>query len=139
MPTPRLAAIRPFTKRVVNPLTRRVAGHLPGFAIVIHRGRRTGRTLRTPMNVFRHDGSYLFAPTYGSNVDWVKNVLAAGGAQIEVRGKTVNVTDPELFTDPSRHLMPLPVRFFLGLLRVEEFLRMRPTTEPRRSAEPDPA
>ena len=126
MPTPLLAPIRPFTKRFINPLTRPIAGHLPGFAIVINRGRKTGRVHRTPMNVFRRDGDYVFALTYGSTVDWVRNVLAAGGAQLEIRGKTVELTDPELITDPTRRLMPPPVRFFLGLMRVDEFLRMRP-------------
>jgi deazaflavin-dependent oxidoreductase (nitroreductase family) len=126
MPTPLLAPIRPFTKRFINPLTRPIAGHLPGFAIVVHRGRKTGRVYRTPMSVFRRDGDYVFALTYGSNVDWVRNVLAAGGAQLQVRGRTIELTDPELITDPNRRLMPQPVRFFLGLMRVEEFLRVRP-------------
>jgi deazaflavin-dependent oxidoreductase (nitroreductase family) len=138
MPTPLLAPIRPFTKRFINPLIRPVAGHLPGFAIVIHRGRKTGRINRAPMNVFRRDGDYVFALTYGSNVDWVRNVLDAGGVRLQVRGKTVELTDPELITDPTRHLMPLPVRFFLRLMRVDAFLRMRPT-EPRRVTEADPA
>jgi deazaflavin-dependent oxidoreductase (nitroreductase family) len=137
MPTPLLAPIRPFTKRFINPLTLPVAGHLPGLAIVIHRGRKTGRIHRAPMNVFRRDGDYVFALTYGSNVDWVRNVLVAGGVQLQVRGKTVELTDPELITDPTRHLMPLPVRFVLGLMRVDEFLRMRPT-EPRRVTATDP-
>ncbi len=78
------------------------------------------------MNVFRRDGDYVFALTYGSTVDWVRNVLAAGSAQLIVRGKTVEVTNPELITDPTRHLMPRVVRFFLGLMRVDEFLRVRP-------------
>jgi hypothetical protein len=38
------------------------------------------------------------------------NVLAAGKADV----------------DPTRRLMPLPVRIVLGLTRVSEFLRMRP-------------
>ena len=138
MPTPLLAPIRPFTKRFINPLTRPVAGHLPGFAIVIHRGRRTGRIHRTPMNVFRRDGDYVFALTYGSTVDWVRNILAAGGAQLEVRGKTVELADPELIIDPNRHLMPPLVRFVLGLMRVDGFVRMRPV-ELRQDAGTDAA
>jgi hypothetical protein len=31
----------------------------------------------------------------------------------------------EVFVDPTRHLMPLPVRVILRLNRVNEFLRMR--------------
>lgn len=41
------------------------------------------------------------------------------------RGRDVRLTDPELIVDPDRRLVPQPVRAFLGLLRVTEFLRMR--------------
>jgi deazaflavin-dependent oxidoreductase (nitroreductase family) len=122
---PALNFMRPFTTRVINPVTRRFAGHLPGFAILVYSGRRSGRVYRTPMNVFRHGDDYVFALTYGSDVQWVRNVMAAGGCELEVRGKTVRLTGPQLFIDPTQRLMPLPVRFFLRLMRVTEFLSMR--------------
>jgi hypothetical protein len=78
------------------------------------------------MNVFRDGDDYIFALTYGSDVHWVKNVLAADGCELQVTGRIVTLRDPVLFSDPTRHLMPRPVRLFLGLLRVTEFLRMRP-------------
>ena len=121
----RLEVIRPFTTRVVNPLTRLVAGRLPGFAILHQRGRRSGRTHDTPMNVFRAGDAYVIALTYGSRVDWVRNVLAAGGCTMTTRGRRVRLVDPTLIVDPDRRLVPQPVRAFLGLLRVTEFLRMR--------------
>lgn len=70
--------------------------------------------------------SYVFALTYGPNVQWVKNVLAAGEAELEIRNKVIALERPELFVDPTRHLMSQPVRFFLGFARVTEFLRMWP-------------
>jgi hypothetical protein len=46
-PPTRIRFIRPFTKRVVNPITRRFAGRLPGFAILTHVDpERVKRTLR---------------------------------------------------------------------------------------------
>ena len=125
---PRLRVIRPFTTNVVNPLTRRFVQYLPGFAIIGYRGRTSGKRYRTPMNVFRDGDDYIFALTYGSDIDWVRNVLAAGHADLEVGRRHIELTDPELFTDPKRRLVPLPVRLFLGLLRVDEFLRMRPVS-----------
>lgn len=116
----------PFTTHVFNRFSRLFAHRLPGFAIIRYRGRKTGKTYRTPMNVFRDGDSYIFALTYGSDVQWVKNVLAAGEADLESRGRTIHVTHPRLFVDPERRLMPHPVRLFLGLLRVSEFLRMEP-------------
>jgi deazaflavin-dependent oxidoreductase (nitroreductase family) len=122
-----ISRLRPFTMRVINPVTRLFAGRVPGFAIVRYVGRRSGKAYRTPMSVFRHGDEYVFALTYGSDVQWVKNVLAAGGCELEVRGKVVRLSEPRLIEDPSRRLMPLPVRLFLGLIGVKDFLLMRPT------------
>ncbi len=118
--------MRPFTTRVINPLMRRFAHHLPGFAIISYRGRTSGQKYHTPMNVFRVGDTFVFALTYGSDVQWVNNVLAAGEADVRIGDRTIHLVHPEVFGDPDRRLMPLPVRIFLGLLRVTEFLRMRP-------------
>lgn len=125
-PAPRTRFIRPFTNHIVNPITRLFVHRLPGFGVITHRGRKSGSIHRTPMNVFRDGDAYVFALTYGSDVHWVKNVLAAGSAELQVRGRTVRLADPELLVDPSRRLVPLQVRFFLRLMRVTEFLRMSP-------------
>jgi deazaflavin-dependent oxidoreductase (nitroreductase family) len=125
-PQPRLAFIRPFTTRIVNPIMRLFAGRLPGFAILRYRGRRSGREFRTPMNVFRDGERYVFALTYSSNVAWVKNVLAAGECEMEMRGRRIRLGDPQLVVDPNPGLVPQPIRFFLGMMRVSEFLLMRP-------------
>lgn len=125
-PTPRMRFIRPFTTHVFNRFSRLFAHRLPGFAIISYRGRKSGKMYRTPMNVFRDGDGYVFALTYGSDVQWVKNVVAAGSAELQTGGKTISLTGPEVFVDPKRRLMPQPVRGFLGLMRVSEFLRMRP-------------
>jgi deazaflavin-dependent oxidoreductase (nitroreductase family) len=125
MPPTRLTFLRPVTTRFFNPLSRRFAGRLPWFGILIYQGRRSGRTYRTPINAFRRDGHYVFALTYGSEVQWVRNVIAAGGCTLRTMGRDVALVDPELFVDPARRLMPLPVRVILGLTDTTEFLRMR--------------
>ena len=124
-PPTRLAFLRPFTTGVFNRFSRRFAGRLPGFGLLVYRGRKSGREYRTPMNVFRRGDEYVLALTYGSDVQWVKNVMAAGGCDLVTRGRTIRLVEPVLFSDPSRSAMPGLVRFFLGLLRVTEFLRMR--------------
>lgn len=126
MATPRLRIIRRFTTRFVNPIARRFVGRLPGFAILTHVGRRSGRVYDTPMGVFHVAGDYVFALTYGPDVHWVQNVLAAGRLEIRERGRTVELRDPELVSDPRASLMPTPVRQTLRLMRVSDFLRMRP-------------
>src|SRR4026209_1765460 len=99
-PTPprtRMRFIRPFTTHVFNPFARRFAGWLPGFGILTYRGRKSGKTYRTPLNVFRRGDGYVFALTYGSDIDWVKNVLASSQAELRTRGRDVRLVEPELF------------------------------------------
>lgn len=124
-PRTRLQFLRPFTTRFVNPVTRLVAGWLPGFGIIRYRGRKTGKDYRTPMNVFRKGEQMFFALTYGSDVQWVKNVLAAGALDVRSMGRDIHLVEPEVFVDPARRAMPLPVRLGLRLMNVTEFLRMR--------------
>jgi hypothetical protein len=64
----RLWRFRHVATRYLNPLTRMFAGWMPGFAILTHRGRVSGRTYRTPMNVWRRGDRYVFFLTYGPDV-----------------------------------------------------------------------
>jgi deazaflavin-dependent oxidoreductase (nitroreductase family) len=121
-----LAPIRPFTTRVINPVMRRFAARLPGFAIVSYPGRRSGRSYRTPVLVF-HDGSRcVFALTHGPDVQWTRNILAAGGCAIEQGGRTSQLGHPELFVDSSGKVVPGPVRIIFRVLRVKEYLALTP-------------
>lgn len=117
--------MRGFTTRFVNPIMRRVAGVLPGFAILTYRGRRSGRTYRTPMNAFRIGDHYVFALTYGADVDWVKNVFAAGGCTMRTRRRDVRLVEPELIHDPGLRLLPWLPRTIERINGVEELIRMR--------------
>jgi deazaflavin-dependent oxidoreductase (nitroreductase family) len=124
-PRTRMRFIRPITTHVVNPVTRRIAGWAPLFGILTYKGRKSGKTYRTPMNVFRRGDSYVFALTYGSDVHWVKNVMAAGECGLRTGRRDLHLIEPELFVDPKQRLMPAPIRLFLRINRVTEFMRMR--------------
>jgi deazaflavin-dependent oxidoreductase (nitroreductase family) len=120
MPLPR--SVGRFNRLVTNHVSRPVAGHVPGFGVVVHAGRKSGRQYRTPVNVFRRPGGYAIALTYGPDSQWTRNVLAAGHADIVTRGKTQPVTNPRVVRDPERKAVPAPVRAILGALRVDDFL-----------------
>lgn len=124
-PSTRIRFMLPFTTKVINPITRRFAGSLPGFAMLTHVGRKSGQTYHTPINVFRRGDHYVFALTYGSDVQWLKNIFAAGGVEMRTRGRDIRLVEPELLVDPDLRLMPLPLRIAGKLNRVTEFLRMR--------------
>jgi deazaflavin-dependent oxidoreductase (nitroreductase family) len=113
-----------FNRRFLNRLTLRVAGYLPGFAIVSHVGRKSGRTYRTPVNAFRTDDGYIVALTYGSGSDWVKNVLAAGSCELQTKGRRVLLSDPRIETDEGKSWAPLPVRFILDRIDAPEYMRL---------------
>jgi len=105
-------------------LTLRVAGYLPGFAIVSHIGRNSGRSYRTPVNAFRTDDGYIIALTYGAQSDWVKNVLARGSCELQTRGRRVRLISPHIETDESKSWAPLPVRLILGLIDAPQYMRL---------------
>lgn len=119
-------AVARFNNHVTNRVSRPLARHLPGFAVVTHVGRRSGRTYHTPVNMFRDGERYVFALTYGADSQWVKNVMAAGSCEVRARGRTVRLCEPRVFTDPERRLVPGPVRVVLQMLDVSDFLSMRP-------------
>ena len=79
-----------FNLAVTNRITSRFAARLPSFGIITHAGRKTNRGYRTPVNVFQGPDGFLIALTYGRDSQWVRNVLAAGGCQLETRGAGIN-------------------------------------------------
>ena len=124
MPLPdRLAWIN---RRVTNPVMGTFAGRLPPFAIVVHRGRRSGREYRTPVWAFRAGDGFVVALTYGAERDWVRNVIAQGGCGLIRGGRDLALSDPTLLSGrDGLRLLPGPVRPVLRLLGVDEFLRLR--------------
>lgn len=117
----RLARInRVVSNRALGPFTR----VLPGFGVVVHRGRRSGRRYRTPVSVVRTPDGYAVPLTYGFG-DWARNVLAAGGCELETRRRVIRLTDPRLVHDPSRRAVPAALRPVLRVIGVTEFVHFR--------------
>jgi deazaflavin-dependent oxidoreductase (nitroreductase family) len=123
MPLPKRLAR--FNRHVTNRVAAPVARRLPGFAIVWHVGRRSGRVYRTPVNLYRDGDRYVIALTYGSDSQWVRNVLAAGWVDIETRGRRVHLSAPEIVRDAQRSLVPEPIRPILRLAGVSDFMLLR--------------
>ena len=115
MPAPRWLARfnRHATNRVLGPL----AVRLPGFGVVVHTGRKSGRPYRTPVNVFRRGDRFVIALTYGPDAEWVRNVLARAGCRLETRGKTWSLVRPRVIRDPRRVAVPGFVGVVLYLRR----------------------
>ena len=124
MPAP--YAIARFARDYFNHLTRPLAGRLPPFILVEHRGRRSGRPYQTPMfGFFDDDRAIVIVLTYGPNVDWLKNLAAAGGGTVVARGRTYRVGPPAVETGLDRaRVIPAIFRPALRLMRANDFARL---------------
>lgn len=116
---------------VANRITAPFAAHLPWFGVLEHVGRTSGTVRRTPLTIFRRgEGRYVVALTYGTEVEWLRNVEAARGCRVRTRGRWLTLAEPRRFHDPTRRQVPRVVRPVLALLRVEHFLELRESGSP---------
>jgi deazaflavin-dependent oxidoreductase (nitroreductase family) len=113
-----------FNLAVTNRITSQFAARLPGFGILTHVGRKSCRLYRTPVNVFRAPEGFLIALTYGRESEWVKNVLAAGGCELETRGEKYQLSAPTIVHDPTRRRFPPFVRMVLRLIGANDFMQL---------------
>jgi len=74
--------------------------------------------------VFRRGNRFVIALTYGRGSQWVQNVLAANGCELEIRKRTMRLSHPRVFHDDRRESVPGFVRLFLGILNVSDFLEL---------------
>ena len=81
-----------FNKRVTNRVQGLWAPHLRPWAMIVHKGRKSGREFRTPVLAFRSGDLLQVVLFYGEEADWLRNVLAAGGAQVVRGGRTGRLT-----------------------------------------------
>ena len=74
--------MRTVNRRFTNRLLGVWAPYVPPWAMVVHTGRKTGTAYRTPIAVFiRRDLAIVGLP-YGTDTDWVRNLLAAGSGRL---------------------------------------------------------
>lgn len=119
-----------FNRVVTNRISKHVVGWAPGFGFIVHKGRKSGKEYRTPVNVFRTGDGFVVALTYGPGADWVRNVLAEGGCTVVTKRREYPGTEPEVVHDEQRRAMPPVVRQFLGLLDVHDFLMVKAASGP---------
>lgn len=119
--------IRTFNKHFTNRLTLKFAGETrTPFAVVHHVGRKSGKAYTTPIMVEPVKGGFIIELTYGPEVDWYRNVVAAGQCTLRWHSKTYELQEPEM-VDTNVGLgafHPLP-RLLLRLLHRKDFVRMR--------------
>lgn len=110
-----------INKRVFNPWELR-RGVRP---VLTHVGRTSGTTYRTPLDAHPVENGYVFILVYGSESDWVRNVLEAGHARLRIDGEEVSLNRPRLLDeDEAWRTLPDTAKRPPRALRITEFLRM---------------
>lgn len=125
-PTPFRSLIRTSNKYLLNPVMLRLAGRRWWYASVVHHtGRRSGRRYATPVVADRVADHLIIPLPYGVGVDWLRNILAAGGADVVSRGNSYHGVKPEII-DATQALPELPRdrRHTFERVRIGHFLRL---------------
>jgi len=127
-PKPRFGGVLWRISRLTSPATLPLAGKRwnPIFAVVEHRGRKTGRVYRTPVAARRSGDGFIITLAFGAQVDWYRNLVAAGGGTIHWRGDVYSVTAPER-VDAATVLTTFdPVqRLLLRIAGVDGYIQVR--------------
>ncbi|MFB4306434.1 nitroreductase family deazaflavin-dependent oxidoreductase [Actinomadura sp. GTD37] len=111
MPKPLMPSWLPsFNKKVTNRVQGVYAPYLPPLAMIVHRGRRSGREYRTPVTAFRSGGRLIVGLPYGRDTDWVRNLLVEGRGGVERLGRVRRITEPRVLTAAETGELPLPGR-----------------------------
>ena len=83
-----------YNKCVTNRLMLPFSGRSGSSAIVHHVGRRSGTPYATPVIAHQSEGDVLIPLPYGTDVDWLHNLLAAEHAVVDLEGRSLEVDEP---------------------------------------------
>jgi deazaflavin-dependent oxidoreductase (nitroreductase family) len=98
------------------------------FSLVRHVGRTSGKGYETPLILAAVTEGFVAELTYGENVDWYRNVVAAGGCVVVHRGRAYRVLAIEgctaeygrtAFRPPIRQILRAAGRTEFRLLRID--------------------
>ena len=120
-------SVRGINKRLLNPLMIRLAGRKHWYASVVeHTGRRSGKHYATPVVVERVPDGFVIPLPYGVGVDWLRNVVAAGHANVRTQGQRYRVVQPEIISAEAAtpQLRPDRLRTY-HLFGVKNYLQVK--------------
>ena len=90
-----LDPLRHANKKALNPLMLHLAGRRHWYAAKVeHVGRRSRRHYETPVVAVPVEGGLAIPLPYGRDVDWCRNLQAAGGGVVVRQGRRHTVSEP---------------------------------------------
>lgn len=118
---PRPTHVPPFV-RTYNRMVRSLAGRRL-YALLRHQGRKSGKRYETPVMAWRTRGGMLVPITWGTESDWYRNTMAAGGCEIQLRGRWYHCTAPRLIERAAAlSYLAAPMRIVSRAFPVHQFL-----------------
>jgi deazaflavin-dependent oxidoreductase (nitroreductase family) len=103
------------------------------FSLIRHVGRRTGRVYETPLILAPTSGGFIAELTYGTDVQWYRNIVAAGGCVVVVKRTEYVIDRIEPYPpDAGRRAFGIPAAWVLALLRRREFRFLRESVSDQR-------
>ena len=112
--------------RLTRPLKIRGARRSGLGAAVHHVGRRSGTPYATPVIAHRSAHEVFVPLPYGTDVDWLRNLLAAGRGAIDLDGSTFDLDRPEVVPiGEVEGLLPVSMRRIVRMNGTREAVRMR--------------
>ena len=119
--------IRYINKYFTNRLMMLIAGRkYSPIAILWHTGRKSGSRYAIPIIAARQSDGFVLALTYGFHVDWYKNILAAGTAELTWHGNKYRLSFVSILEkEVGRASFSQPFRAMLRWLGTDGFIHMR--------------
>jgi deazaflavin-dependent oxidoreductase (nitroreductase family) len=120
---------RGFIRRVANPFVLRMGlagGRRSLWGVMTVPGRRSGKPRANPVVPHIVGDAVLIPMSFGPEVQWVRNVLVAGGGSLRYRGREWRLSEPRLVPFASAAVR-LPPRLAASYerMRVDVFLELR--------------
>ena len=116
--------------RRLNPLTMPVMRRVPPFAVLHHRGRRSGRIYDTPVQAYPTRDGYVVGLAYDRNAPWALNLLAAGGGEMTRAGRRYRISRPRRAGREVLDLLPVWARPMMHAVGIDNYLQFDATPLP---------
>lgn len=114
-----MGLLKRYHKYVTNPvMVRFISGRSAHAALLHHVGRRSGKVYVTPLTAHRSEDTIIVGLPYGTGVDWLRNLQAAGQGVVELDGQSVTVDELEVV--PVDRVMALLPPFMVRIFHLHD-------------------
>ena len=81
--------------KFMNPIAVPIARFMPGITVIKHHGRTSGKQYETAVSAYRKGQTVAIMLAHGKT-NWVKNILAAGEADLTLGHRDVHLVNPRI-------------------------------------------